>query len=528
MTPRRITFLAASMAALMGSTALAEAQERGGVMTYGRYADSLFLDPVLNDANVDIWILSNMYDTLLLPTADGQGVEAGLATDWSVSEDGMTVTLTLREGIMFSDGTPITTEDVIWSLDRARNPDNGIWNFLLAAIDEVTAPDDGTIEIALTQPDPAFIAALSVFNAAIMPKAAFEGMPGETDLEKATAFAENPVGSGPFTLESWDRGSTLKLVKNEHYWAEGADGKPLPYLDGVTFEVIPDDATRILRVQSGELDGAELIPFARVGELEADPNVNMELFPSTRVADIILNVRPEIEGAENPLSDPAVRQAMNYATNKDAIIQVVTFGVGTPTSSFMSSTTPLHTGEGAVFPYDLEQAQSLMAGSDHPDGFSAEILILAGNQDELGIATALQQMWSQIGIDLEISQVDNATRTEEYRNGTFQMRAGAWTNDIADPSQITSYFAYSPTIDALHSGWKSDEVDQLFEASQSEMDEAARADQYARIQEIYNMEGPIILLYETPYPVALQQNVKGFNQIPLGNNIFREAYLETE
>ncbi|SHE51672.1 peptide/nickel transport system substrate-binding protein [Loktanella atrilutea] len=524
----RLSLIATTAAVLLSTTSLVQAQERGGVMTYGRYADSMFLDPVLNDANVDIWILSNMYDTLLLPTDDGQSVQAGLATDWNVSDDGLTVTLTMRDGIMFSDGTPITTEDVIWSLDRARNPDNGIWNFLLAAVSEVTAPDDKTIEIKLAQPDPAILPALSVFNAAIMPKAAFEAMPGETDLEKATAFAEKPVGSGPFVFDSWERGSTLKLVKNEHYWADGADGQKLPYLDGVTFEVIPDDATRILRVQSGELDGAELIPFARVKELQDDPNINMELFPSTRVADIIINVRPELDGEPNPLSDVKVRQAMNYAANKDAIIQVVTFGVGTPTSSFMSSTTPLHTGDGPVFPYDLEKAKQLMSESGYPDGFTASILTLAGNQDELGIATALQQMWSQIGITLEIQQVDNATRTEQYRNGTFDMRAGAWTNDIADPNQITSYFAYSPTIDALHSGWKSEEVDKLFEESQSELDTDKRAEQYARIQEVFNQEGPTVLLYETPYPVALQDNVKGFNQIPLGNNIFRETYLEKE
>jgi peptide/nickel transport system substrate-binding protein len=522
------SLITSSTAVLLSTTVLAHAQDRGGVMTYGRYADSLFLDPVLNDANVDIWILSNMYDTLLLPTDDGQSVQAGLATDWSVSDDGLTVSLTLRDGIMFSDGSPITAEDVIWSLDRARNPDNGIWNFLLSAVAEVTSPDDASIVITLRQPDPAILPALSVFNAAIMPKAAFEAMPGETDLEKATAFAEQPIGSGPFTLESWDRGSSLKLVKNNYYWADGDDGEKLPYLDGVTFEIVPDDATRILRVQSGELDGAELIPFARVAELEADPNINMELFPSTRIQDIIINVRPELDGEANPLSDTKVRQAMNFAANKDAIIQVVTFGVGTPTSSFMASTTPLHTGEGAVFPYDLEKAKQLMAESAYPDGFTASMLTLAGNQDELGIATALQQMWSQIGISLEIQQVDNATRTEEYRNGTFDMRAGAWTNDIADPGQITSYFAYSPTIDALHSGWKSEEVDSLYVASQSETDIAKRTEQYARIQEVFNQDGPTVLLYETPYPVALQDNVKGFNQIPLGNNIFRKAYIEAE
>ena len=152
--------------------------------------------------------------------------------------------------------------------------------------------------------------------------------------------------------------------------------------------------------------------------------------------------------------------------------------------------------------------------------------MLAGNQDEIGISTALQQMWGAIGITLELQQVDNATRTDQYRAGTFTMRLGAWTDDIADPNEITSYFAYSPTIDALHSGWKNEEVDKLFEDSQKEADPAKRAEQYAKIQEIFNATGPIVPLYQTPYPVALRKNVKGFVQIPLGNNIFAATSLE--
>src|SRR5438552_17672899 len=104
---------ALSAALLVGTSIGACAVERGGVMKYGRYADSLFLDPVLNDANVDIWILSNLYDTLILPTDDGKGLKPGLATQWKISEDGLTVTLTLRDGIKFQDGSPITPADVI-------------------------------------------------------------------------------------------------------------------------------------------------------------------------------------------------------------------------------------------------------------------------------------------------------------------------------------------------------------------------------------------------------------------------------
>ena len=136
--------------------------------------------------------------------------------------------------------------------------------------------------------------------------------------------------------------------------------------------------------------------------------------------------------------------------------------------------------------------------------------MLAGNADETATAAALQQMWSAVGVKLTLQQLDNATRTDRYRKGDFQMRLGAWTDDIPDPSEITSYFVYNPNIQAQHSGWKNDEADKLFEQSQQETDPAKRAAQYKRIQEIYMAEAPMLFIYETPYPVVLQQKVKGF------------------
>lgn len=509
----------------LASLDAAYAVTRGGVMTYGRYADSLFLDPVLNDANVDIWILSNLYDTLLLPTDDGKGVQPGLATAWDVSPDGKTVTLTLRDA-KFSDGSPITAEDVKWSLDRARDPKNGIWSFIDESIGSVDVKGPKTIVLTLKHPDPAIIPGLTVFNNQILPQKAFEAAPGSTMEEKAKAFAEHPVGSGPFVLQSWSRGQEMKLVKNPYYWRTGSDGKPLPYLDGVTFEVIPDDATRILKVQSGELDGAEFVPFSRVEELKGDGKLNMELYPSTKVAYGNFNVRPKLkDGSDNPLANEKVRNALNYAADKDAIIAIVTHGVGTPMSSYMSTATPLHTGDGPVFPVDVEKAKSLLQEAGYEKGFTFSCLVIAGNVDQIGIATALQQMWSAIGVTLNIEQVDNPTLTSRYRDGDFSMRLGYWTDDIADPNEITSYFGYYPTIEAQHSGWKNDEFDALFEASQQELDPKKRGEQYARMQEIYR-NGPIVFLYESPYPVVLQKKVSGFLQIPLGNNIFSGASLE--
>ena len=159
-----------------------------------------------------------------------------------------------------------------WSLERAANPKNGIWDFLLASVDSVAVEGDrhGRDQAEATRSR--LILALATFNTAILPKKAFEAAPGATDEEKAKAFAEHPIGTGPFSSCSWERNGPMKLERNENYWRKDEDGKPLPYLDEIDFVIIPDDATRILKLQAGEIDGAEFIPYARVDELKADPN----------------------------------------------------------------------------------------------------------------------------------------------------------------------------------------------------------------------------------------------------------------
>lgn len=522
---KRLTRVTLTLAAAL-SCGQALAVTRGGQLVYGRYADSLFLDPVLNDANLDIWILTNLYDTLLQPTTDGKGVQPGLASRYSVSKDGKVMTLTLRAGLKFADGSALTAQDVKWSLDRARQPDAGAWSSSLASISSVTA-SGSTVTLNLKTPDPTLPAALATFNAAIMPQKLFTAAPGKNDAEKAKAFAEKPVGSGPFVLSEWKRGSYMVLKRNPYYWKKGEDGKALPYLDSVRFEIIPDDNTRILKLQAGELQGAEFIPLSRVAELRSSPRVNMTLFPSTKVNSILMNNRPTLnDGTVNPLSDVKVRQALNYATNKQALIQVVTYGTGKEMKSYMSSTTPLFDASQKGYPYDLAKAKSLLAASKFKNGFDVTVLATSGSADDLALLTALQQMWGALGVRLKIEQLDAATKTARYRANDFQMRTAAWTNDINDPSQITSYYALFSNIESVHTGFKSAEIDKLFAQSQQETSRVKRASQYRTIQSIYLNAAPIIYLYETPYPVALAKNVRGFVQIPLGNNIFAGASLE--
>lgn len=501
------------------------APKSGGKMVYGRYADSLFLDPVLNDANVDIWILLNIYDTLLAPSTDGRGVKPNLATRYTVSKDGKTFTLTLRQGVKFSDGSALTPADVKFSLDRARNPDNGAWNGLIASIDAVNVLGNNVV-LTLKYPDPTLPAALATFNTGILPQKQFMAMPGAKDEDKAKAFAEKPIGTGPFMLKEWKKGSSMTLVRNPNYWGKDESGTQLPYLDELRFEIIPDDNTRILKLQSGELDGAEFIPLARVAELKGNSNLNMALFPSTEVDSVIMNNRPKLkDGTDNPLSNQKVRQALNYATDKDAIIKIVTFGLGKPSKSFMSSATPLYAAQNG-YPYNLEKAKQLLKEAGFDKGFDLSTMIVSGNADQTAIASALQQMWAPLGVKLRIDQFDSASNRAKYRANDFQMRVSKWTDDIADPSEITGYFAIYKNVESLHTGFQNKQLEDLFDASQQENAEVKRAVAYQQIQKIYWDQAPILFLYEAPYPVALQKYVKGFVQIPLGNNVFVNTYLD--
>lgn len=511
----------------LGIAGAVQAAEPGGTLKFGRAADSLFLDPVLNDRNTDIWVLNNLYETLLLPTDDGKGLRPGLATEWQVAEDGLGVRLKLRDGVKFSDGSPLTAADVIWSLDRARDPNNGTWTDIVKSIDAVTAGASGEITIKLKRRDPTILSALATFNTAIMPKKLFEAQAGEKDADKAKTFAERPVGTGPFMLTDWTRNSRMILKRNPHYWGKDAAGAQLPYLDEIRMEVIPDDAARILKLQAGELDLIELVPFSRVAELKADPQLDMVLFPSTTAHNLIINNREKnAAGAPNPMHDKRVRQAMNHAIEKNALINVVMSGIGTPSGSLIPAATPYAIGNGVPpYPYDLAKAKQLMADAGFAGGFEFAIMTLAGNADDIQLATTVQQMWSQIGIKLKIDLVDIATRTSRYRAGDFDMRSVLWTNDINDPSQITLYYAYSPTTDSFHSGYKDAEVEKLFLASQEEVNPEKRAQLFAELQKRYIEAAPIVFLVETPLAVAKAKKVQGFVQLPLGNQVFRETHL---
>lgn len=525
---KKLALIFAVVFGLGGAGADAADVTRGGTFVYSTSADCIFLDPVNTQQNPDIWISLNIFDTLLHPSADGKTVEPALASAFKVADDALSITFTIRPNIKFADGSPIELSDIKFSLDRARDKASGEFNFLLESIASVDMAPPDKIIVRLSRPDPAILQALSTFNSGIVPEKLLKAAPGTTIAEKAKAFAQKPIGSGPFIVTSWTKGSEMVLTRNPYYWQQGADGKPLPYVDEVKIEIIPDDATRILKLKAGEIDGAEAVPLSRVAELKADPSLNMAIFPSARTIYIAMNNRSSLkDGTKNPLSDKKVRHALNYAIDKEVLSKVMTNGVGTPQNTLMPSSTPhAYIEKGQPYPYDLAKARDLIKEAGYDNGFDVSIYAIAGSADDVTELSIVQQMWAQIGARLKIEPLDTTTRIAKFKNDDYQMRTAIWTNDINDPSEITSYFAYFPVFESNRSGFRNKELEDNFLKSQSEIDFAKRDALYKRIQEIYIEEAPMVFLLELPYPVALSNKVKDFTQIPLGNYLFANVHLE--
>jgi peptide/nickel transport system substrate-binding protein len=482
----------------------------GGSVTFARQVDSENLDPVIQDGNINIWVFMSMYDQLIGVADDGIGLAPRLAESWDISDDGTEYTFNIRSGVKFSDGSDMTVEDIKWSLERARDEEASPWSFTLTQVQDVATPDDSTVVLTLTEAWAPFLAQIAMFNASVISKAFAEDDPGK--------LVDHVMGTGPFALQEWRIGERMVLVKNEHYWEEG-----LPLLDEIVLTVIPDGNSQILQLQGGDIDGIigqGDLPLNRVEELRRDPNLNVMTFTSTYNNFMAINCR------NPPLDDVKVRQALNYATDKQALIDTVLFGIGEISNSFMPNGALYWNPDQEGYPFNLERAQELMAESNSPDGFPLEFMVRSGNQQQLQIVTSLQQMWAQIGVEVDIQQLDSAVVTDRYRSFNFQIILTGWTNDIIDPDQLVTYAIIPETIQNYRTGWVNERAVALANEGRVTLDPDRRREIYYEIQAIHMEDAPFVYLYVLPYVDALRSHVKGFHHHPMGQYIFKNMYVE--
>lgn len=479
----------------------------GSEITIARPVDSATLDPIVAGLNEDIWVINLMLQGLTKSSADGTSIEPCLAESWEVSDDQMTYTFHIREGLKFSDGSDVTAEDWQYSLDRYLNASESPWIGMVSMIDSAEATDDTTVVIKLNEVSPTFLATSALFCMSVMPKAYCEEVGDD-------GIAKKPVGTGPFYLEEWVPGEKMVFVKNPYYWEEG-----LPKSEKITFNIVADDNTRIMQLQSGEADAITYVPANRVAELDAMSGINVLTFDSTESRHITVN------NSVPALSDARVRNALLMATDRASLVQAVYYGIATISTGLIGPAQPYYNSAIEAVPYDVEAAKALLAETDYADGFDVTIQIRSGNTNELQEATMLKEQWSKIGVNLNIEQVDSSTVADHWYSMEFDMMFTSLTSDTADTNQFAQGLCIADLKDCYHTLWSGDEqkkAEELAIAARSEMDTTKRAELYNELQLITSAENPILPLYYIPFVVATSDKITGFSQNPLGVYDFSE------
>ena len=496
-------------ARLAQPAAAQEGEPKPGGVLYMSLADDDVqnFDPIVPTDNMSIWTMLLIYDQLIRVAADGTSLEPGLAESWEKSEDGLTYTFHLRDA-KFHDGTPATSADVVYCLDRVVNGESSQWAFLFSAVDSVEAPDDKTVVVHLKQVWVPFESDLALFGASIIPKAAHEA--------QGDALFQAPIGSGPFKFDSWDKGTSIRLVKNPDYWEAGK-----PYLDELNFEVLTDANARMLQFQGGDLDIATDVPFSQLDALRNNPDVTLLTDAVARFDYIGMNTSRE------PWNDKTLRQAINYAIDKDSIIQNVLFGAGQMANTCL----PLmygHADSVVGYPYDVDKAKELVAQSAHANGFTGTIITNPGDPVGNQVAQLVVANLTEIGGDITIEQLEPGISRQRVRvDHDFDMQKGYYTTDIIDPDELMSFAVQSDGgTFAIYTFYENPDVDALIKGAQAEQDEAKRLDMYAQVQQMHSDDAPMIFLYYPTGRTAVSNAIKNFRILPTGNYRLWETWRE--
>jgi peptide/nickel transport system substrate-binding protein len=470
----------------------------GGTLVFARNADVISWDPIIPTDNPSIWAQLNIYDQLVRVAPGSEAVEPDLATSWDVSPDGKTYTFHLRTGVVFSDGTPLKASDVKFSLDRVATDKASLWGFLFPKMN-ITTPDDQTVVINLDTPWAPLLADLSVFAASIIPQAYFNQVGEQT-------FGDKPIGTGPFVLSSWQKGNVAVLKRNPKYWDQ-----PKPYLNEVDFKVVADDNTRMLQVQSGQIDVASDVPFNQIDSLKSKPGLDVQISPVIGTYWIQFNEKlPQFQ-------DINVRQAINWAVDKQSIIKTVLFGYAQPAYGYLGKMLYSDTTD-QPYGFDLTKAKQLMAQSKYPNGFSTKLLIASGDTIGQQVAVIVKSELAQIGINVTMEQQEPASAFQAQVNGSYEMVEYYMTSDIIDPAENTTYAAAgNGGSNAVYTYYDNPTVDALISQSNSETDPTKRAAEYLQIQQLVHNDAPMLFLFWQPARTAVRTNVHGFLVQPTGN-----------
>lgn len=483
----------------------------GGTLIRAMTSEPASIDPQGAATSGLSLVTPYLFDTLVVRGTDNK-LAPLLAESWQVSDDGKTITVKLKAGVTFHDGTPMNAEAVRFTFQRfketgTKSPIYGG----IQQIDGIQVVDDLTVRFSFEEPTANFWSTITMPYAGII-------SPASASQVAATGKGYL-VGTGPFTLAEWKTGQFITLKRNPDYnWgAPITQNRAAPYLDAMIFKVIPEAATQLAALETGEVDAIFINQPDHRAKLQNNPNVQLVETELNSLVYFAFNCN------KLPFNDARVRRALSYAIDKDAIVKIALGGVGKVASTFLPPTLPgydasLKTNE---LGYNPKQAQAALkeagfsqsaSGAWEKDGQVLKGLLITSNRaPNDSIAALLQAQLKAIGVAVEIQQLDSKAVTDATAAGKFDFLV--YRYDWNDPDALNIYLGSDRIGSTNRAAYSNPAVDKLFAQAAREIDEVKRAQLYKQAQQLIMADAPWQPLY---IPVDVMAFSKRFDGIKVG------------
>jgi peptide/nickel transport system substrate-binding protein len=465
-----------------------------------------------------------MYDHLLRFKDESTAVEPGLVESWEISDDGLVYTLNLRKGVKFHDGTDFNAEAVKFNIERQIDPnhpyhDTGEFpyaEFTWGMVDKIEVADENTVKMTLKEIFAPFLNHLAMHPAAMVSPAAIEKHGRDISIQ--------PVGTGPFKFASWTPGVEVVLEKNPDYW-----GDP-PKIDRVIYRPIIEDQSRLTELEAGGVNFIVNIPPDELARLKGDDRFTVVEQAGMHTWWVAFN------HTRAPFDDTRVRQAMNYAVNKQAIVDNILKGTGILAINPLPPVVWSYTDDVQRYEYNPEKAKELLAEAGYPDGFPCVFWIPesgSGMQQPVPMGTAMQADLKAVGIDCKIETFEWGTYLDKVivppEDAEFDLMEMSWIGDNGDPDNhlfiLLSGEQWPPH--GYNMGfYKNDEVDALLREARTTLDQAKRTELYVKAQKLIAEDPPWMMIDHETQIVVMEKKIKNFKLHPTGPFRFENVSIE--
>lgn len=501
------------------------------VFRYNESAAITSLDPAAARSLEHMWVVDQLYDGLVELGPDLEIVPA-LATDWAFSEDGTECTFQLRQDVVFASGRRVTADDVVFSLERLRDPSvvsSGGWILDAVVPNGIRSLNDSTVQVKLAQAYPPFLGLLTTAYGSVI------------DAERAKApghdLRDRPLGTGPFRLAWWLSDAGLVLHRNPSFWERDSLGQPLPYLEAVHIDVVQDMGAEFLGLTQGKYDFISGLHPAYMetlldeeGSLRANFQTDWTLAHVPFLKTDYLGIVLDGEATPEALRDRRVRQAMSCALDRKGLARHLRRNAVSPTDHFVPPSM-LGESEPMEVDQDLDLARQLLAQAGHPGGQGVEEIVLSTTSDYVDMCAAFQHDWAQIGLKVRIDVVPASVHRERVAQGETAMFYKSWLADHPDAENFLGLFLRSNFAPGgpNYSHYHHDAYERLYgEAMALAEDPARRRGKYASMDSMVHADMPVIPLFHDRVTHILSDRLLDWRISPVNRLDLRRVKKQSE